>query len=299
MRLLVLICFTSVFLLSSFNSITKNKLKLPEEFVQIPSGTLYMDFQGDMPDSVQRIAVEGFYMSKYEVTNLQYRQFFSEAAAGMTKEEAEKIACDSNAWTAFAAYCEPLANFYYSHPAYNNYPVVNVSYEGAMKYCEWLEERIQKDNPGFEIEVVLPTKAQWVYAARGGRRQAMFPWGNYYLRNKKKEPMCNFRIVSDHQIYRNRKTGKADVAERSGLSNNQVFTATVKSFYPNDFGLYNMCGNTAEIISEKGICMGGSWNDFGGDIHILAEARYDRSSPTAGFRPVLIAREVGARSNEQ
>ena len=41
------------------------------------------------------------------------------------------------------------------------------------------------------------------------------------------------------------------------------------------------------MIREKGICMGGSWNDYGGDVHICSEATYERSAPTVGFKPVI------------
>ncbi len=151
---------------------------------------------------------------------------------------------------------------------------------------------MQRDNPEFEIEVALPTKDQWIWAAQGGRSQAMFPWGNYYLRNNKGQPMCNFKQVADGSIYRNRKTGKPEVAvPQSGFYEREVFTASVKSFYPNDYKLYNMCGNVAEMIAEQGISMGGSWNDFGGDIKIRTEASYEKPGPTIGFRPIIIIKE--------
>ena len=109
--------------------------------------------------------------------------------------------------------------------------------------CEWLQQKIQKDNPAFEIEVKLPTKHQFIYAAQGGRMQSIYPWGEFYLRNKKHEPRCNFKIVKDEHIYRNRKTGEPEIGVRSTNFSGQVrFTSTVNSYYQNDFKLYNMCG---------------------------------------------------------
>ena len=100
--------------------------------------------------------------------------------------------------------------------------------------------------------------------------------------------MCNFKRVNDGAIYRNRITGRPEVAEGAGeYSRTSFYTANAKSFYPNDYGLYNMCGNAAEMISEKGIAMGGSWNDYGADVHIKAEATYKGSAPTVGFRPII------------
>jgi formylglycine-generating enzyme required for sulfatase activity len=230
------------------------------------------------------------------VSNLQYREFYKEVAANLSQSEKEKIACDTLGWRQELTYNEPMVEYYYQHPAFNNYPAVNISYEGADAYCKWLQLKIASNNPDFEIEVKLPDKIEWIYAAQGGRSQAMFPWGNYYLRNKKGEFMCNFRKVGDGAIYRNRITGKPEVAESTvvstgGLNDRAYYTAEVKSFYPNDYGLYNMCGNAAEMISEKGIAMGGSWNDYGGDVHIQAQTAYRNSTPTVGFRPVIVVKQ--------
>ncbi|MBI5858421.1 MAG: SUMF1/EgtB/PvdO family nonheme iron enzyme [Sphingobacteriales bacterium] len=283
----LLIASTAFLFLSAFGPKKKSKLNLPEEFVRIPAGTWHDSKWGGTYDTWKLVSTSGFYMSKYEVTNLQYRQFYNEVGLVLSDEERKKIMCDSSGWKN-----KPMEASYFSQPAYNNFPVVNISYEGASKYCEWLQQKIQKDNPGFVVEVKLPTRQEWTWAAMGGRSQAMFPWGKYYLLNKKGEPMCNFKRISDGDVYRNRITGKPEVAERAAEdSQTSYYTATVKSFYPNDYGLYNMCGNAAEMISEKGIAMGGSWNDYGGDVQIRAEAKYESAAPTIGFRPIIMIKE--------
>lgn len=297
MRPLLLTSLMAVLLLSSFDAPRKNRLKLPDEFAKIPGGTFSLYNEADLihfkgPDSLVRTTLKTFYMSKYEVSNLQYRRFYDEASAGLSEDEKGKLLPDTAAWTAVFPSTEPMKQKYYSHAAYDQYPVVNISYEGALKYCAWLQEKIQKENPAFEVEVRLPSKLEWIWAAMGGRTQAMFPWGNYYLRNRKGEFMCNFRRVGDGAIYRNKQTGLPEVS-LTNFAPQSIYTANVKSFTPNDFGLYNMCGNAAEMVSEKGTGMGGSWNDYGGDVHIRAEAAYEKPSPTMGFRPMVVVREKG------
>ena len=74
-----------------------------------------------------------------------------------------------------------------------------------------------------ESDFRLPTEAQWEYAARGGRSQSMFPWGNYYLRNKKGCLLANF------------KPGRGNYPEDGGF-----YTVRADAYWPNDFGLYCM-----------------------------------------------------------
>src|SRR5690242_2682465 len=106
MRVLLFSCIAALLLLSSFNSSKKNKPRLPEEFVYIPMGTMYIHASGEdsvlvekalrpVIDSSKIRSTGHFYMSKFEVTNLQYRQFYNEVSPGMTEQEKEKIICDS------------------------------------------------------------------------------------------------------------------------------------------------------------------------------------------------------------
>jgi len=305
MKKLFASCVLSLIFFAAFTPRKKSKLKLPVEFASITGGTMHStpdtcDLHTDPPS--HRISISDFYISKYEVTNQQYKQFYNEIAASLKPGEKEKIVCDTLGWRQALAltYCEPLVEYYYQHPAYNSYPVVNISYEGAMKYCEWLQNKIQTDNPAYTIEVKLPEKNQWIYAAQGGRSNAMFPWGNYYLRNKKGEFLCNYRKTGDAAIVRDKETGKPVVKEMNngfsgGLNDRAFYTAEVKSYYPNDWGLFNMCGNVAEMVNEKGTAMGGSWNDYGGDVHIKSEANYNSAKPTIGFRPIVLFKEKGNR----
>jgi sulfatase modifying factor 1 len=135
------------------------------------------------------------------------------------------------------SYNEPMTKRYFSHPAYGNYPVVGVNWKQAVAFCHWrtkyLNSWLMKNKKATESDFRLPTEAEWEYAARGGRSQSMFPWGNYYLRNKKGCLLANF------------KPGRGNYVEDGGF-----YTVRADAYWPNDFGLYNMAGNVSEWTSS-------------------------------------------------
>ena len=135
------------------------------------------------------------------------------------------------------SYNEPMTKRYFSHPAFGNYPVVGVNWKQATVFCEWrtqlLNSALDRQKKATESSFRLPTEAEWEYAARGGRSQSMFPWGNYYLRNKKGCLLANF------------KPGRGNYPEDGAF-----YTARADAYWPNDFGLYCMAGNVAEWTSS-------------------------------------------------
>ena len=135
------------------------------------------------------------------------------------------------------SYNEPMTKRYFSHPSFGNYPVVGVNWKQANAFCEWrthlLNSYLDSKKRTQESDFRLPTEAQWEYAARGGRSQSMFPWGNYYLRNKKGCLMANF------------KPGRGNYPEDGGF-----YTVRADAYWPNDYGLYCMSGNVAEWTSS-------------------------------------------------
>ena len=67
---------------------------------------------------------------------------------------------------------------------------------------------------------------------------------------------------------------------------NFAYTAPVDSFDPGANGIYNMSGNVAEMLLEKGATKGGSWGSSGYYVRIDAEDEFQgmESSPYVGFR---------------
>ncbi len=124
---------------------------------------------------------------------------------------------------------DPMLHMYFSHPGYAEYPVVGVTWEQAHAFCNWRTMLFNSHSSVPAQEYRLPTEAQWEYAARGGRKMAMYPWGNNYARDGKGCFLANFKP------YR-------------GAYNDDTGTTTTKvaQYRPNDFGLFDMAGNVAE-----------------------------------------------------
>jgi gliding motility-associated lipoprotein GldK len=150
----------------------------------------------------------------------------------------EKIICiypDTLVWARDFqfSYNDPLLSMYFKHPGYAEYPVVGVTWEQAHAFCNWRTKYFNKFSMVEANEYRLPTEAQWEYAARGGRKMAMYPWGSNYARDD------NGCFYANFKPYR-------------GSYNDDTGTMTMKvaQFAPNDFGLYDMAGNVAEWTSS-------------------------------------------------
>ena len=169
------------------------------------------------------------------------------------------------------SYNEPMTQRYFSHPAFGNYPVVGVNWKQANAFCEWrthyLNSFLDSKKRAQESSFRLPTEAQWEYAARGGRSQSMFPWGNYYLRNRKGCLLANF------------KPGRGNYPEDGGF-----YTVRADAYWPNDFGLYCMAGNVAEWTSS--IYYEGSYN-FQHDMNPDVRWNAKNSDPPLMKRKVI------------
>ncbi|MDR1347663.1 MAG: SUMF1/EgtB/PvdO family nonheme iron enzyme [Prevotellaceae bacterium] len=126
-------------------------------------------------------------------------------------------------------YNEPFMIRYFWHPAYNHYPVVGISWQQALAYCNFRTETEIHRKGESPHHYRLPTEVEWEYAARGGLPMQAYPWGGPYTTNRSGCFLANFKP----------QRGKYDL-------DGGVRTLPVGSYEPNDFGLYDMAGNVAE-----------------------------------------------------
>jgi formylglycine-generating enzyme required for sulfatase activity len=131
------------------------------------------------------------------------------------------------------AYNEPLTNRYFSHPGYDDYPVVGVTWKQAKAFCMWRTNYKNfnlSERGDFGVQDYrLPSEAEWELAARGGLNNSMYPWGGYYTRSQTGCFLANFKPM------------RGNYSDDGGKA-----TVRVATYDPNGYGLYDMAGNVAE-----------------------------------------------------
>jgi formylglycine-generating enzyme required for sulfatase activity/tRNA A-37 threonylcarbamoyl transferase component Bud32 len=158
-------------------------------------------------EPVHSIYLDAYWIDRYEVTHAQYAAFLNEmdnqSEGGVTwldaQDEHVNIHRSGEIWSVDSGY--------------GHHPVFEVSWYGAVAYCEWVGGR-------------LPTEAEWEKAARGGLAGKLYPWGN-------EAPTCTLGAENGAQ---HKKCGGQ--------------TVDVGNYAPNAYGLFDMAGNVWEWVAD-------------------------------------------------
>lgn len=278
--------FLLIFIVIGYSSYAQKKVVKPVNIKSLKDYSFIP--QGKSRFEKQEFDVNAFFISKFEISNEQYREFLDSLKKNNDTEKLKYAQIDTLKWNKiFKINEDSYGEFYSSHSAYNKYPVVNISFEAAQLYCQWFTEKFNRNNKnnGIYYEFSLPTKQQWIRAARGDKNTE-YAWDGPYLMGN--IYYCNFKNLTAENIHFNSQTAKYEIVDTylSKIRSNDI-TAPVKSYIANQFELYNMCGNVAEMIMEKGKAIGGSWNDPGYDVRVESVQNYENALPYIGFRPVM------------
>jgi len=196
-------------------------------------------YPADGETPVHAVELEPFHIDATAVTNAQFATFvkasgyrteaeeFGSSAVfhlAVRRSEAEVIGVASGTpwWLNVRGAC-------WRHPEggdttiadRQNHPVVHISWNDAVAYCEWAGKR-------------LPTEAEWEYAARGGLESARFAWGDDLTSSGRWN--CNI--------------WQGSFPDANTLDDGFLTTAPAKSFRPNGFGLWNTAGNVWEWCAD-------------------------------------------------
>ena len=193
-----------------------------------------------------------FYLGLNEITNAQFRLYRSEHLSGAVRGETLNT---------------------------GDQPVVNISWDEAALYCNWLSKRDglppfyveangqvtawNIDSPGYR----LPTEAEWAFAARIGPDgdAMMFPWGS--------ELYPPPEVIEN---YAGQSAADLVTFVLTNYDDGYPVSAPVGSFKPNARGLFDMSGNVSEWI-----------NDFFEIRPNSGEPLLDPAGPESGDRHVI------------
>jgi gliding motility-associated lipoprotein GldJ len=134
-----------------FEYIAKFKQAPGPGLVFVEGGTFTMgrvadDIRYDWNNIPRRVTVSSFYMDETEVTNTDYREYlyWLNRVFAEYPQIYQDALPDTLVWRSALSFNEPMVEYYFRHPSYNDYPVVGVSWLQATRYCDWLTDRVNE-----------------------------------------------------------------------------------------------------------------------------------------------------------
>jgi formylglycine-generating enzyme required for sulfatase activity len=228
--------------------------------ILIPSGEFTMGGSStDNEKPEHAVYLEDYYISKYEITNAQYKRFCDET--GKTYPEDPEFQGENNYFI-----------------DYSNYPVTMISWMDAVEYCRWAGLR-------------LPSEAEWEKASKGIYSRS-FPWGEKDPRMKDefyanvgchdKDGYLYTSPVGTFQI------GESPYGVRDMIGN--VYEWCSDWYNPQYYASGESQNPMGPATGTDKVCRGGSW--YSNEMYSLTcssrgSLNPERKSNTSGFRPAM------------
>ena len=276
--------------------------KWRKEKEEIPTGTVRFE--------------NNLFVDVSEIRNIDWRAFTKWIIRYKGWDTAQSILPDTLSWRDKKGKYESYVELYYKHPAYNEYPVVGISFEKAKKYAKWRTDRVleymlirdKKDvsvnlnsekcfTPGKYFEgnwqgcipdsnyrfpvFRLPTQEEWVDFSEADSFN-LYPFGFEIG----KKMTCRYKMdPTSFNCSRCPDTVKWESPVKPGHTI-QYTTAPTRSGFTNSNKLYNTIGNVSEMTSQKGVAMGGNYELLSTKINLKKSIEYEKSERWLGFRCV-------------
>jgi gliding motility-associated lipoprotein GldJ len=109
-------------------------------------GRVQQDVMFDWNNSPRTVTVSSFYMDETEVRNVDYREYlyWVRRVYKSYPEVYRRALPDTLVWRSPMGFNDPYVQYYFRHPAYNEYPVVGVTWVQANDYCLWRTDRVNE-----------------------------------------------------------------------------------------------------------------------------------------------------------
>ena len=241
---------------------------------------------------------KAYEIDEVEISNKEWQHFLNCIHTDSTEETYNSFLPSASA--------QPVAG-YFANPFYQHFPVVGISYAQAEGFCHWrgriVTERYNssrnlKSKPQRFI-YRLPTEQEWEFAAGNfigrsfgisytARQMYVNPAAAAYLQHRAKSTVAVEQIARDIQQFNATKTSITwfNCQRELPYFLQSPTPDYIYSTVPNDFGIYHMIGNVAEMVQEKGFTKGGSYRDPLEACAITTRGIYRGPAPTIGFRCV-------------
>ena len=212
------------------------------------------------------------WMDDAEITNLHYMEFLYHQPDSLHAQ----LWPDTTVLTAMGP---EMGQFYFSHPAYHDYPVVGISYEQAQAYCKWRTNYYQEVHQS-PVRFRLPSKAEWEAAA--SQNSFGGPYSGSYT-----DPYEPASVKEQRYLRRwgvgGINSGGSDAYP--GDADGHPYTNQISNTLPSN-GFFGLAGNVSEMVQERGIAKGGDWYHCLQQCKVEANTPYQQPAAWLGFRCV-------------
>ncbi len=258
---------------------------------------------------------DNIYASEVELTNMEYEFFLDYLKDNGYDDLFERASIDLSAYEGISLvfhkkYHTSKGINRKQQGNYDDYPAMDIPFEGAKIYCEWLtaQYNVQEGRDYQKVKFRLPTQKEWTMAALGYK-----DFQSWNLKENSVKATLNYKDkkpldydLKDHTIsypwfhrswgYRNsvlneKKCYLANIKTPEGITcpagiegDGFAITSPVGTYFANGLGLYDVIGNVAEMTDIEGVAMGGSWNHPENESTITSVVNYSGPDTAVGFR---------------
>ena len=218
---------------------------------------------------------DSIFYSKYEVTNIQYKSFLKSVMDGDSSNYSE-LKINNLGWIEEYRFSfnKPMARNYHAHIAFDNYPVVNISFDAALKYCDWLNIIDETEKYYYR----LPTQSEFLFLVKTVNIK-------YDSDNIMDYDQCDFNFNLKFEGNYTIDGGMFTVIANEEVHAYLGRRANMEKYKQNKAGIMHIIGNVSEMLDNANYT-GGNWDSLPSEV--LSIKKYTKPLPTLGFRIVKV-----------